>query len=62
MSINVATSIARTLRDEGVEWVATFPVCRVNDALGREGVPMIVMRDDRYAVALAGACSRVAGG
>ena len=28
-------------------------VCRVNNALGREGVPMIMMRDDRCAVPLA---------
>ena len=62
MSIDVATSIARILKEEGVEWVSTFPVCRVNNALGREGVPMIMMRDDRYAVALADAYSRVTGG
>ena len=62
MSIDVATSIARILKAEGVEWVSTFPVCRVNNALGREGVPMIMMRDDRYAVALADAYSRVTGG
>ena len=62
MSIDVATAIARILKQEGVEWVSTFPVCRVNNALGREGVPMIMMRDDRYAVALADAFSRVTAG
>ena len=62
MSIDVATSIARILKQEGVEWVSTFPVCRINNALGREGMPMIMMRDDRYAVALADAFSRVTGG
>ena len=41
MSIDVATAIARILKQEGIEWVSTFPVCRVNNALGREGVPMI---------------------
>ena len=41
------------LKQEGVDWVSTFPVCRVNNALGREGVPMLMMRDDRYAVAVA---------
>ena len=59
MSVDVATSIARILKQEGIEWVSTFPVCRVNNALGREGVPMVMMRDDRYAVALADAYSRV---
>src|SRR5919198_442064 len=53
MTIDVATGIARILKQEGVGWVSTFPVCRVNNALGREGVPMLMMRDDRYAVAVA---------
>lgn len=62
MTIDVATSIARILKLEGVEWVSTFPVCRVNNALGREGLPLIMMRDDRYAIALADAYSRVTAG
>ncbi|MCB1739680.1 MAG: hypothetical protein KDK91_04870 [Gammaproteobacteria bacterium] len=62
MSLNVATAIARILKQEGTQWVSTFPVCRVNNALGREGVPMIMMRDDRYAIALADAFSRVTAG
>ena len=52
MTIDVATGIARILKQEGVDWVSTFPVCRVNNALGREGVPRVMMRDDRYAVAV----------
>lgn len=60
--IDAATGIARILKQEGVEWVSTFPVCQVNNALGREGVPMIMMRDDRYAVAVADAYSRITGG
>src|SRR5437763_14512155 len=59
MTIDVATGIARILKQEGVDWVSTFPVCRVNNALGREGVPMLLMRDDRYAVAVAEAFSRL---
>ena len=39
MATDVATGIARILKQEGVEWVSTFPVCRVNNALGRENVP-----------------------
>jgi acetolactate synthase-1/2/3 large subunit len=34
----------------------------VNNALGREGVPLVMMRDDRYAVAVADATSRISGG
>ena len=61
MTIDVATGISRILKQEGVGWVSTFPVCRVNNALGREGVPMLMMRDDRYAVAVADAFSRITG-
>src|SRR5512133_2106133 len=62
MTIDVATGIVRILKEEGVGWVSTFPVCRVNNALDREGVPMLMMRDDRYAVAVADAFSRITGG
>ena len=62
MTIDVATGISRILKQEGVGWVSTFPVCRVNNALGREGVPMLMMRDDRYAVAVADAVLRITAG
>src|ERR1700752_2812060 len=62
MTIDLATGIVRILKQEGVAWVSTFPVCRVNNALGREGVPMLMMRDDRYAVAVADAFSRITAG
>lgn len=62
MTIDVGTGIARILKQEGVEWVSTFPVCKVNNALGREGMPMVMMRDDRYAVAVADASSRISAG
>ena len=60
--ITVATAIARILKEEGIEWVSTFPVCKVNNSLGKENVPMIMMRDDRYAIALADGFSRVTAG
>lgn len=62
MTIDAATGIARILKQEGVEWVSTFPVCRVNNALGREKLPLLMMRDDRYAIAVADAFSRITGG
>jgi acetolactate synthase-1/2/3 large subunit len=62
MTIDVATGIARILKQEGVDWVSTFPVCRVNNALGREEIPMLMLRDDRYAVAVADAFSRITAG
>ena len=60
--IDVATGIAKVLKIEGIDWVSTFPVCKVNNALGKENVPMIMMRDDRYAVALADGFSRATSG
>jgi acetolactate synthase-1/2/3 large subunit len=62
MTISVGSGIAQILKQEGVEWVSTFPVCQVNNSLGREGIPMVMMRDDRYAVALADAYSRINAG
>ncbi|MBN1400179.1 MAG: hypothetical protein JXA74_05040 [Anaerolineae bacterium] len=62
MQVNAANGMARILKAEGVEWVSTFPVCCLNNALGQEGVPMMMMRDERYAVGVADAYSRVTGG
>lgn len=62
MTIDTATGIARILKQENIAWVSTFPVCRVNNALGQEGIPMIMLRDDRYAIAVADAFSRITAG
>ena len=62
MQIPAAVGLARILKAEKVPWVSTYPVVGVNNALGEEGVPLIMMRDDRYAVALADAFSRVTNG
>ncbi|MBI2871702.1 MAG: hypothetical protein HYY00_00745 [Chloroflexi bacterium] len=62
MKIGAANGVARVLKTEGVPWVSTFPTCGVNNALGQEGVPILMMREERYAVALADAFSRVTGG
>jgi acetolactate synthase-1/2/3 large subunit len=62
MRVRAANGVARILKAEGVPWVATFPVCNVNNALGEEGVPLLMMRDERYAVAVADAFSRITGG
>lgn len=62
MTIDVATGIARILKAENVSWVSTFPVSKVNNAFGREGLKLLMTRDDRYAVAVADAYSRVNNG
>ncbi|MBN1687406.1 MAG: hypothetical protein JW852_12170 [Spirochaetales bacterium] len=62
MTISAARGLARILKAEGIEWVSTFPVCRVNNTLAEEGIKLVMMRDERYAVALADALARVTGG
>lgn len=62
MAIQAANLLARILKQEGVEWVSTFPVCYVNNALAQEGMPLIMMRDERYTVAVADAYSRITNG
>jgi len=62
MRLKAQNHLARILKTEGVPWVSLFPTCGVNNALGEEGVPMLMMRDERYAVAVADAFSRVTGG
>ncbi len=62
MTIDVATGIARILKVEKTPWVSTFPVSRVNNAFGREGIKLLMMRDDRYAVSVADAYSRINNG
>lgn len=62
MAIDVATGIARILKEEGIEWVSTFPVSKVNNSFGKEGLKLLMMRDDRYAVSVADAYSRVNNG
>ncbi len=62
MKIKAGDGFAQILKAEGVSWVSTFPTCGVNNALGDAGVPLVMMRDERYAVAVADAFSRVTGG
>jgi acetolactate synthase-1/2/3 large subunit len=62
MEVTGATGLANILKEEGIDWVATFPVCNVNNTLAKEGIKLIMMRDERYTVALADAYSRVTGG
>lgn len=62
MRIPAAVGLARILKAEGVSWVSIFPTCGINNALGQEGIPMVMMRDERYAVAVADGLSRVTGG
>jgi acetolactate synthase-1/2/3 large subunit len=62
VKVTAATALVRILKAEGVPWVACYPTNHVNNALGAEGVPILMMREERYAVAVADAFSRVTGG
>ncbi len=62
MKITAAQGLARILKAEGIPWVVSFPTCNVNNTLAEEGIPLIMMRDERYALALADAFSRVTDG
>jgi thiamine pyrophosphate-dependent acetolactate synthase large subunit-like protein len=61
--IDALVGIARILKAEGTEFVSHFPSCKVNNAVGDEGqIPLIMMRDERYGVAVADAFSRLSDG
>ena len=62
MKIKAANGVARILKAEGVSWVSCFPTNHVNNALGEEKVPIYMMGEERFAVAVADAYSRVTCG
>lgn len=62
MKIKAANGLARILKAEGIPWVSCFPTNHVNNALGEEGMPILMMGEERFAVAVADAFSRVTCG
>jgi acetolactate synthase-1/2/3 large subunit len=62
MKVQAANGIARILKAEGIPWVSCYPTNHVNNALGEEGVPILMMGEERFAVAVADAFSRVTCG
>ena len=62
MKIKAANGVARILKAEGVPWVSCYPTSHVNNALGEEGVRILMMGEERFAVAVADAYSRVTCG
>jgi len=62
MRVKAAQGLARILKSESVHWVACYPTNHVNNALGEEDVPILMMRAERYTVAVADAFSCVTGG
>src|SRR5436309_3460297 len=62
MKVKAANGFARALKAEGIPWVSCYPTNHVNNALGEEGVPILMMGEERFAVAVADAFSRVTCG
>jgi acetolactate synthase-1/2/3 large subunit len=62
MKIKAANGFARILKAEGIPWVSCYPTNHVNNALGEEGVPILMMGEERFAVAVADGFSRVTSG
>jgi thiamine pyrophosphate-dependent acetolactate synthase large subunit-like protein len=62
VKIKAANGVARILKQEGVPWVSCYPTNHVNNALGEEGVRILMMGEERFAVAVADAYSRVTCG
>jgi acetolactate synthase-1/2/3 large subunit len=62
LKVKAANGLVRILKEEGVEWVGTFPTNVFTNACGEEGVPNFMVRDERYAVAVADGFSRVSNG
>jgi len=62
MKVKAANGFARILKAEGIPWVSCYPTNHVNNALGEEGVPILMMGEERFAVAVADAYSRVTAG
>src|SRR3990172_3453278 len=62
MKVKAANGLARILKAEGIPWVSCYPTNHVNNALGEEGVPILMMGEERFAVAVADAYSRVTSG
>ena len=57
MKVKAANGFARILKTEGIAWVSCDPTNHVNDALGEEGVPILMMGEARFAVTVAGSRS-----
>jgi acetolactate synthase-1/2/3 large subunit len=62
MKVKAANGVARILKAEGIPWVSCYPTNHINNALGEEGVPILMMGEERFAVAVADAFSRVTCG
>ncbi len=62
MKVKAANGLARILKAEGIPWVSCYPTSPINNACGEEGMPIVMMGEERFGVAVADAFSRVTSG
>lgn len=60
--MRAANGIVRILRQEGVEFVSVMPTANITRACSEEDLRIIMMRNERFAVALADGYSRATNG
>jgi len=60
--VKAVNGLVKILREEGTEWVCTFPTNIFVNACGEEGMPLMMVRTERFAVAVADAYSRATNG
>ena len=62
LNVKAENGLVRILKKEGIEWVSTYPSTVINNACGEEGIKNLMMRTDRYAIAVADGFSRCSDG
>jgi glyoxylate carboligase len=62
LKVKAENGLVRILKKEGVGWVSTFPSTVINNACGEESVRNLMMRTERFAVAVADGFSRCSNG
>ena len=59
LKVSAHVGLVRILKSEGVDWISVFPSSGINTPCGDEGVNNVMLRDERFAVAVADGFSRV---
>ena len=62
MNVKAVNGLIRLLHEEGTDWICTFPTNIFVNACGEEGMPLLMVRTERFAVAVADAYGRATNG
>jgi len=62
LRVNAHLGVVKILKAEGVEWVSVFPSSSFNNPCGDEDIQNIMMRNERFAIAVADGFTRVSNG